>query len=123
MSNNTYDFGFTFEDPIEPVYQPTEPTQPVIDTSEIKDEIISRISSLEQTLMGLNNQQQIDDYKELIRAEAAGKLKEVEDLILPLLYNLQGNPEKEYIHWPNRVPVINAQIDRILAVTRFYKNT
>ena len=27
--------------------------------------------------------------------------------ILPLLENLKKNPEKEYIHWPNRVEKIN----------------
>jgi hypothetical protein len=45
-------------------------------------------------------------------------LKEVEGLILPLLYNLKKNPDKEYIHWANRVPVIDKQIEKILAVTR-----
>jgi hypothetical protein len=27
--------------------------------------------------------------------------------ILPLLENLKKNPEKEYIHWPNRIEKIN----------------
>jgi hypothetical protein len=49
---------------------------------------------------------------------AQSKLIQLEALILPLLKNLQKNPEKEYIHWPNRAPVIQKQIDRILAVTR-----
>jgi hypothetical protein len=31
---------------------------------------------------------------------------------------LMKNPEKEYIHWPNRVPLIEKQIERILAITR-----
>lgn len=50
--------------------------------------------------------------------ETKTKLQQVESLILPLLRNLQKNPEKEYIHWPNRQPVIQKQIDRILAITR-----
>jgi len=49
-----------------------------------------------------------------------GKLKEVETMILPLLYNLQKNPTKEYIHWPNRTDIIQKQIDKILEVTRYY---
>lgn len=46
------------------------------------------------------------------------KLLEVEKLIMPLLVNLMKNPEKEYIHWPNRVPLIQKQADKILAITR-----
>lgn len=120
MSNNNYDFGFTFEDPIEPVSQPVDNSAPSPDTVELKNEILSRLSDLENQLLGLNTQHQVEEYKSLIRAEAAGKLKDVEDLILPLLYNLQANPEKEYIHWPNRVSVISAQIEKVLAVTRYY---
>lgn len=50
--------------------------------------------------------------------ETKSKLQQVEALILPLLNNLMKNPEKEYIHWPNRQAVIKKQIERILAVTR-----
>ena len=50
--------------------------------------------------------------------QTKSKLQQVESLILPLLNNLMKNPEKEYIHWPNRQAVIKKQIDRILAVTR-----
>jgi hypothetical protein len=46
------------------------------------------------------------------------QLASVEKLILPLLVNLMKNPEKDYIHWPNRVPAIEKQIERILAITR-----
>lgn len=46
------------------------------------------------------------------------KLLEVEKLIMPLLVNLMKNAEKEYIHWPNRTPLIQKQIDKILAITR-----
>lgn len=46
------------------------------------------------------------------------KLKAVENLILPLLNNLKKNPDKPIIRWENRVPVIDAQIEKILAITR-----
>jgi hypothetical protein len=49
---------------------------------------------------------------------AQSKLAQVESLILPLLNNLLKNPEKEYIHWPNRQAVIKKQIDKILSITR-----
>ena len=46
------------------------------------------------------------------------KLKAVERLIVPLLKNLKSNPDKAYIHWPNRAGVIDAQISKILSITR-----
>ena len=51
-------------------------------------------------------------------AEIKQKLASVEKMILPLLVNLMKNPEKDYIHWPNRVPLIEKQIEKILAITR-----
>jgi len=50
--------------------------------------------------------------------ETKNKLQQVEALILPLLKNLMKNPDKDYIHWPNRTPVIQKQIDKITAITR-----
>lgn len=46
------------------------------------------------------------------------KLLELEQLIMPLLVNLMKNPEKDYIHWPNRTPLIEKQIQKILEITR-----
>lgn len=46
------------------------------------------------------------------------KMEALERLILPLLYNLMKNPEKPYIKWENRVPVIQRQIERITSITR-----
>jgi uncharacterized protein Yka (UPF0111/DUF47 family) len=31
------------------------------------------------------------------------KVNDLYNAILPLLANLKKNPEKEYIHWPNRI--------------------
>lgn len=46
------------------------------------------------------------------------KLKQVEDLILPLLNNLKKNPDKPMINWPNREKIIDKQIEKILSITR-----
>ena len=53
-----------------------------------------------------------------VQREERTSMEEIEGLILPLLYNLLKNPEREYICWPNRTEVIQKQIDKILAVTR-----
>jgi hypothetical protein len=46
------------------------------------------------------------------------KLLDLENMILPLLNNLMKNPDKPFIKWENRVPVIEAQIEKIKALTR-----
>jgi len=53
---------------------------------------------------------------------AVSKLKsslaEAEELILPLLYKLMENEDKEYIYWPNRTAIITGHIERVKKVTR-----
>jgi hypothetical protein len=46
------------------------------------------------------------------------KLQEVEKLIIPLLVNLMKNPQVDTIKWPGRAPIIEKQIEKILAITR-----
>ena len=36
-------------------------------------------------------------------AELQAKIDKLYNAIQPLLNNLKKNPEKEYIHWPNRI--------------------
>ena len=45
------------------------------------------------------------------------RFTDIEKIILPFLYNLQKSDEP-YIHWPNRAPIIKAQIEKILKLTR-----
>ena len=51
-----------------------------------------------------------DDYKT--------RLQEVERMIIPFLNKLHSTGDKEYIYWPNRKPIIEKQIERILKLTR-----
>jgi hypothetical protein len=51
-----------------------------------------------------------EDYKQ--------RLLEVEKLIIPFLKKLHSTGDKEYIHWPNRKPIIEKQIQQILKITR-----
>jgi len=122
MSNTTYDFGFTFEDPTETVIHVQEPySSRTTDDDDLKDEIMAKLYDLEARLLAVDQSTLISEHKRLVEMEVSEKLKQVEDLILPLLYNLMKNPEKEYIHWPNRTPIIDNQIDKITAITRYYE--
>jgi hypothetical protein len=46
------------------------------------------------------------------------RLNEVEKIIIPFLTKLHSTGDKEYIYWPNRKPLIEKQIERILKLTR-----
>ena len=49
--------------------------------------------------------------------ETQKRFKDLEKIILPFLYNLSKS-EEPYIHWYNRGPIIKAQIENILKLTR-----
>jgi hypothetical protein len=46
------------------------------------------------------------------------RLEQVEKIILPFLTNLYKTREQPYIHWPNRGPVLEQQMQKILKLTR-----
>ena len=52
--------------------------------------------------------------------DVKSKMEKVEKLVLPILYNLKKNPERDYIVWDGakRVAACEAQIQRILEITR-----
>lgn len=112
-----FDFGFTIvdEDPA-----PTSTQQVAIDDSSSK-EILAKLYDLENRILSADNSGLINEHRALVEQDVALKLREVEDLILPLLINLKRDPEKEMIHWPNRTVIIDKQIEKIKAVTRYYE--
>ena len=68
---------------------------------------------------------ELDDAKtsmgsstEVAVSKLKSSLAEAEELILPLLYKLMENEDKEYIYWPNRKAIIQQQIDRLQKITR-----
>lgn len=134
MSNNilqeydNYDFGFTAIDSEESTQEKTivntkEIVQPVNEELEkikvLVLDIHSKMDILEEIIKaGTGNNFNIDEYKKLVDQDLKEKLKKLEGLILPLLLNLKKNPSKDTIKWPNREPIIDAQIAKILAITR-----
>ena len=81
------------------------------------DKIESKISSLTDSMRVM--QDDLLDRKEELNDKWGTKMNEVEELILPLLKNLaKDGDKKEYIRWPGRTDILNAQIDKIIAVTR-----
>ena len=114
MAEN-FDFGFTAVDEV-----PNETPQQTA-PAQNNDEIMDKLAQLEAKILNADNSGMVNEHRQLIESDVSNKLRDVEDLVLPLLYNLQKNPEKEYIHWPNRTAVIDKQIEKIKAVTRYYE--
>jgi len=112
---NDFDFGFTAVDEV-PSEVADQPAAPSID----EDKIINMLKELEAKILNAGSSGN-EEHRSLIESDVATKLRDVEDLVLPLLYNLQKNPEKEYIHWPNRTAIIETQIEKIKEVTRYYE--
>ena len=56
-------------------------------------------------------------WEEISDEDTLKRFKDIEKIVLPFLYNLSKSDEP-YIHWPNRGPIIKAQIEKILKLTR-----
>lgn len=50
--------------------------------------------------------------------EYKSRLAEVEKIVMPFLTNLYKTKEQPYIHWPNRGPLLEKQMQKILTLTR-----
>jgi hypothetical protein len=108
---NDYDFGFSFEDE-EAIIKASPPPAAANNDQlmALQSKIDSLLDSQEKTVQSALIKAMEEKHK--------AKIKELEMLILPLLYNLIKNPEKPIINWPNREEVIKKQIEKITAITR-----
>ena len=81
------------------------------------EKIGSKISSLTDSMRILSDE--MTDRKEELNDKWGTRMNEVEVLILPLLQNLaKDGDQREWIRWPGRTDILNAQIDKIKTVTR-----
>ena len=81
------------------------------------DKIGTKISSLTDSMRVLSDE--MADRKEELNDKWGTRMNEVEGLILPLLQNLaKDGDQREWIRWPGRTDILNAQIDKIKTVTR-----
>jgi len=102
---------------------------PIVEKLEFMDKDIQKILKMEQleAVQALQKSstdmtsiaKELEERKKEIDLKYKSRMRAVEKLIIPLIENLQkdGNT-KEYIRWPNRIPILEAQKDKILQVTR-----
>ena len=80
----------------------------------------SAVNEKNQTELDIAKKQMDDEYdlrKDNLSKDMKDKFAKLEKLIIPLLIKLAKSPEA-YIHWPNRAQVIEAQVKKIIEITR-----
>lgn len=128
MADNIPDYmrGFDLSDDwgITPVSS-TPKSEPTVDPKIIEDsnlelskvkEDVRDIKSMMNEVMEIVAQKETIT-KEITDETVSQRFKDIEKIVLPFLYNLSKSDEP-YIHWPNRGPIIKAQIEKILKLTR-----
>ena len=102
---------------------------PIVEKLEWMDKDIQKILKMEQleAVQALQKSstdmtsiaKELEERKKEIDLKYKSRMRAIEKLNIPLIENLQkdGNT-KEYIRWPNRIPILEAQKDKILQVTR-----
>ena len=117
------DFGFSAVDEVE-LKQVTDnntlETKVIRETVSSSGEAVARLEEKVDSILQLykDGKLGLEAERTELLATTSGKLKELEQIIMPLLINLMKTPDKEYIYWPNRKDKIQEQVDKILAITR-----
>jgi hypothetical protein len=70
----------------------------------------SAVDEVEYQAVIAEKDETVEEYKE--------RIKQLEKIIMPFLTNLYKTAEQPYIHWPNRGPIIEKQMQKILKLTR-----
>ena len=99
----------------EPSIDPKKLDSQSAELTNIKQDVSSIKSAMNEIMQIVAEKDTVT--KEISNEETVKRFKEVEKVILPFLYNL-AKSEEDYIFWPNRAPIIKAQIDKILKLTR-----
>ena len=115
--DTTDDWGMTPVSTVseEPKVDPKLVENSNLEISKVKEDVGDIKSMMNEIMQIVADKETVT--KEVSNEETEKRFKELEKIILPFLYNLSKS-EEPYIHWPNRQPIIKAQIENILKLTR-----
>ena len=115
--DTTDDWGMTPVSTVseEPKVDPKLVENSNLEISKVKEDVGDIKSMMNEIMQIVAEKETVT--KEVSNEEVEKRFKGLEKLILPFLYNLQKSDEP-YIHWPNRQPIIKAQIENLLKLTR-----
>ena len=104
---------------LSPIMEKIEAMEPKIEKI-LKMEQLEAVQALQKSSADMSSVvKEIEDRRKQLNTTFKARMLAVEKMIIPLIENLQkdGNT-KEYIKWPNRIPILEAQKGKILQVTR-----
>ena len=115
--DTTDDWGITPVTTVEqkPAIDPTIIESNNLELSKVKEDVGDIKSMMNEIMQIVAEKETVT--KTVTDEETQQRFKDLEKIILPFLYNLSKSDEP-YIHWPNRGPIIKAQIEKILRLTR-----
>ena len=105
----------------------TEPAEVNVDMSRVEEKLDTILNMQNQEVLAAVGEQgdsiraiidEVEERKSELDVQFKGRLKAVEQEVLPLLIHLAKNDDKEYLYWPNRVEVVKRQIGKVLSATR-----
>jgi len=113
----TDDWGMTPVSSVEekPSIDPSVIENNNLELSKVKEDVTDIKSMMNEIMQIVADKETVT--KTETDEETQKRFKDLEKIILPFLYNLSKS-EEPYIHWPNRGPIIKAQIENILKLTR-----
>ena len=116
------DFGFSTVSESDFTATAKEPETKVVEAA-VAEAKAGQIKEVEGTVNKIWNlldyhYEDIDKHKDKLNKEYERQMKEVEDMIVPLLNNLAKSSTNEYIYLPNRREILEKQIEKITAHTR-----
>jgi DNA-binding ferritin-like protein (Dps family) len=83
-------------------------------------EQLEAVQSLQKSSQDMSTVvKEIEERKKDLSKTYKARMLAIEKLVFPLITNLQKDGDtKEYIKWPNRIEILEAQKTKIMQVTR-----
>ncbi|NBR24328.1 MAG: hypothetical protein EBU08_11275 [Micrococcales bacterium] len=114
-----FDYGFSAVSEIATPQPEYSPPVPIEESSPVLMEKLEYMQNqIEMILSVLNSKESSSSDMTLTEVQYRENIRSLEQIIVPLLNNLLKTADKPYIHWPNRAPIIEDQLKRVLQITR-----
>ena len=63
-----------------------------------------------------DNEDIVEERKQLADSVANQKVQAISEIVMPLLNSLYRTQNQEWVHWPNRGPIIKQQMEKVEAI-------
>jgi len=132
MSNWVYDFGFTTVDDVtyrkQIIEEESNVAKPALaakeDLTSLEEKLANKLDSIRHMekkvdkLLSLiyDNEDIVEERKQLADSVANQKVQAMSEIVMPLLNSLYKTQNQEWVHWPNRGPIIKKQMEKVEAI-------